>query len=86
MRWGALLLVEAFILLMAIAATGRSRVARRTGGEGNRIARLLLDDPTFLESVVLYEVLFHAAIAAALLLAWLVTRRRRRARAATGRR
>ena len=79
--WGAVAVGEVLILLFAWGATGRTRHARLTGGEGNRIARLLLDEPTFVESMLLYVALFHLLVGAIFLAAWLETRRRRRAAA-----
>ena len=79
--WGAVAVGEVLILLFAWGTTGRSLHARLTGGEGNGIARLLLDEPAFVESMLIYVALFHLLVGAIFLAAWLETRRRRRAAA-----
>ena len=48
-----------------------------SAGEGNRVARLFLDDPTRLESFLFYFIGAHVLILSFLLAAWLVTRCRR---------
>jgi len=71
-------LSETLIVLVSLEAHGRSSYQRRTGGEGNTVARLFLDDPSFLESMVFYVVLFHVVIGALLLIArWSAVRKRR---------
>lgn len=77
--WKALLIGEVLILLFSLGATGRGRYDVDLDDEGNRIARLLLDEPTFVESMVFYIVTFHVLIVVIFLAAWVVTKRRRRA-------
>ena len=88
LRWIAwVALAEVLILLVSVKAYLPSRHARRTGREGNTIARLVLDDPGMLESLVFYVVITHAAVGALLLVAHLSARKKRRLateRTATG--
>ena len=78
--WAAwIVFSEALILVLSFMAYGRSARQRRTGGEGNTIARLFLDDPGFWESMLFYLVLFNVVIGGLLLLARGSAARKRRA-------
>jgi hypothetical protein len=74
-RWLRFILIaETIIVLASVIAMGR----RRRTGEPNTVARLLLDDPTPTESLVLYVLLFHVVVGALLFVAWLSARRKAR--------
>lgn len=68
--------MEGLIVLLSVAYIGRSRYDRVTGGEGNRIARLFLDDPTWLESFLFLFLTTHVILGLLLFIAWLSAKRR----------
>ena len=67
-----IIILEVGVTLMAFSAMGKRRAT--TPGEGNKIARLVMDTPSTLESFIFYFVLGHLLIGCLLFVAWLVTR------------
>ena len=65
----AIVTLELGSAIISLSAMGKR--SANTPGEGNKIARLLLDDPTDLESFVFYFVSAHVLILFFLFLAWL---------------
>lgn len=72
-RWA--LMAEGLILLLAVAGPGY-RYAFRPGGDTGLFARLVIEDPTFLEALLVNLVALHLVIGGLWLAAWIVARRR----------
>lgn len=68
---------EAVVLLLAVVGPG-SRVSAGRDDDHASIARLVIDEPGFIETVLINAAVLHVVIAAALLAAWIVTRVKRR--------
>lgn len=60
-------ILEIAVVLIALSAMGKRTTAP---GEANKIARLVLEDPTALESFLFYFALGHVVIGVLLLVAW----------------
>lgn len=74
LRW--FLFAEGLILLLAVAGPGSSYTLHRHSDHG-LLARMVMEEPDFLDAVVVNFAALHGFIVAAWLLAWLVTRMRR---------
>ena len=68
-----LLFSESLILLLALAGPGY-RYAIRKRGDHALIARLFIEDPTYLEAVAVNLVVLHLFIGSVLFAAWLIPR------------
>ena len=75
LRW--LLFSESLILLLALAGPG-SRYAYRRRGDHALLARLFIEDPTYLEAVAVNFLALNLFIGGAWFAAWLVTRLRKK--------
>ncbi len=71
----AITILELGSVLMSVAAMGKR--SANTPGEGNKIARLVLGNPSDLESFIFYFVLAHLLIGIILFVGWLATKRKK---------
>lgn len=79
-KWAAwAFFAEGLMLLLALRGYFPTRLQRRSGREGNRLARLVMDDPGLWESLAFYLVLAHLVVGGLLLVAFLSARRKRAA-------
>jgi hypothetical protein len=74
-RW--FLFSEGLILLLALAGPGRL-IRYRQRDSHDLLARMFIDDPCYLEAVVVNFVALHLFIGCAFLAAWVVTRARQK--------
>ena len=73
-RW--FLFSEGLILLLALAGPGRRNSIRRSSDYA-LLARLFIEDPSYIEALVVNFVAVNLFVGCALLAAWFVTRLRR---------
>ena len=71
----AFVILEVGSAIISLSAMGKR--SANTPGEGNKIARMLLDDPTDLESFVFYFVTAHVLIFFFLFIAWVAAKRKK---------
>jgi hypothetical protein len=70
----AFAILEIGAAIMSLAYMGKR--SANTTGEGNKIARLVLDHPTDLESFLFYFILAHALIGIFLFIGWVAAKRK----------
>jgi hypothetical protein len=70
----AISILEIGATIMSFSAMGKR--SANTPGEGNKIARLVLDNPSDLESFVFYFVLAHVLIGIFLFAGWVAAKRK----------
>jgi hypothetical protein len=70
----AFVILEIGATVMSLAYMGKR--SANTPGEGNKIARMVLDDPTDLESFVFYFILAHVLIGFFLFIGWVSANRK----------
>lgn len=68
--WRVVVVAEGLVVLLCLAYTGPNQYDRRTGGAGNRLARVFIDDPSWLESFGLLLLISHLVVGALLFMAW----------------
>jgi len=73
-RW--LLFSEGLILLLAVVGPGYTHTFHRHNDHG-LLARMVMEDPGFLDAVAVNFIAVHVFVVVVWLLAWLVTRMRR---------
>lgn len=72
----AIVILELGAALTSIAAMGKR--SANTPGEGNKIARLVLNNPGDLESFLFYFVLAHLLVGIFLFAGWVAAKRKKR--------
>jgi hypothetical protein len=70
-RW--LLFSEGLILLLALAGPGR-RIRHRQRDNHDLLARIFIEDPSYVEAVAVNFVVLHFSIGCVIFAAWVVTR------------
>ena len=70
----AFVILEVGATIISLSAMGKR--SANTPGEGNKIARLVLNNPSDLESFIFYFVLAHVLIGSILFAGWVATKRK----------
>ena len=70
----AISILEIGATIMSLSAMGKR--SANTPGEGNKIARLVLNNPCDLESFIFYFVMTHLLIGLILFAGWIATKRK----------
>ena len=71
----AIVIMELGAVLMSVSAMGKR--SANTPGEGNKIARLVLNNPSDLESFLFYFVLAHLLVGIILFAGWVAAKRKK---------
>ena len=70
----AFVILEVGATIISLSAMGKR--SANTPGEGNKIARLVLNNPSDLESFIFYFVLAHVLIGIILFAGWVATKKK----------
>ena len=71
----AIVILELGSAIISLSAMGKR--SANSPGEGNKIARLVLDNPTDLESFLFYFVMAHVVIGIFLFAGWVAAKRKK---------